>query len=522
MLYYAEFQTPQIQHIVARNKCKTALHQVAPAPYRWHKAAFDGAKQVAKLQAEAKAATAQSDTATAAAMEAKGLAKRLEALAIQKQQHTAVHVAPGQQVQIQSPEAKHAQQAQRAAPAATHGPAKASVLLKPPLLVHSPSRLSRMTPRASLQDDHSPEESGQGVASTLKSLESFQDRVSGRSSISRTITPQDSAISDSHTARQSHDRHQAMQQSDFDNPPHTRAFQASLKQSLPDSKQTGSLHAQPQLPQQSGDMKNQMQDRLQSQTSISVEHGPGSASARRSTLQHEVPTASDVSPTEDARQQQTSSRRPTLQSLQHDLSGQASSLSAAVHAVDQAFEQETDRQEWEQTDGDDIAAAVAQYTGSKQRDLPAQEADQQVPNAQQAQHDNKPRLAVQHGDNFKKSDSFHHREQAGSDRHPPELSYAEQQARMDAEFEAAMAADQDMSNADLQANGSTVQHYASPQEQMEAELEAAMAADAAGQAEETSADVANGDMALLEDEWQDGNATAGRACEAVTWCMHPA
>ena len=51
-----------------------------PPPFfnRWHKAAGDAAKQAAKLQAEAKAAAAQCDAASATAEEAKSLARRLD------------------------------------------------------------------------------------------------------------------------------------------------------------------------------------------------------------------------------------------------------------------------------------------------------------------------------------------------------------------------------------------------------------------------------------------------------------
>ena len=45
---------------------------------RWHKAAGDAAKQAAKLQAEAKAAAAQCDAASATAEEARSLARRLD------------------------------------------------------------------------------------------------------------------------------------------------------------------------------------------------------------------------------------------------------------------------------------------------------------------------------------------------------------------------------------------------------------------------------------------------------------
>ena len=54
------------------------MHDVTVLHCRWQRAAGDASKQAAKLQAEAKAAAAQSDTAQAAAMQAKHLAACLK------------------------------------------------------------------------------------------------------------------------------------------------------------------------------------------------------------------------------------------------------------------------------------------------------------------------------------------------------------------------------------------------------------------------------------------------------------
>lgn len=470
---------------------------------------------MAKLQAEAKAATAQSDSATAAAMEAKGLAKRLEALAIQKQQHAAVHAVPGQPGHVQNSDAQRAQQAQRAVPPAPQGPVKPSGLMKPSLLAHSPSRLSRMT----MQDDNALEESSKGSGLQFRSREDSQGAMDARSTVSRIVSPQTTGFSNSGSKRQSHDNSEGVHQLHPSNPSHSGATLTELQQRTSDHERSRGVELH-------------QQDRLRSQGSIKrsaseqSEQAPASIVARRITLQQEQSAASSDAYDGLALRPQLSVLTPEQQrgresgsySAQHATSRQASDLSAAVHAESQ----DLNKQVWQQAEGDDIAAAVAQYTGSKHGDFPTDGLDHQgfkmVP-GQHAQHaceelphdTARPRLALQHGDNFKKSESFHHREHEDSDRHAAELSYVEQQARMDAEFEDAMLADQS-SHQDLAEHGSTAKQYATPQEQMEAELEAAMAADAAAGSEGFTQG-GDADRPLQEGQWgsPESTSTSGEA-----------
>ena len=439
---------------------------------RWHKAAFDGAKQVAKLQAEAKAATAQSDSATAAAMEAKGLAKRLEMLAVQKQHDAAVHAVPGQQAQVQTAGPQHAQQAQRAASPALQGPAKPSVLLKPSLLVHSPSRLSRMTSRAY-----------DSVSENSSQIKGPQGLVQDRSFASRALMPQGSGLSSKGSAEPTHDTDQNAYQSN------SNGNNALQQQPSIHTEQQGAFSLQPSRHQSTDDEQHQQgqsrpNNNVKPDTSDHLGHERGNGKRRSSSLQRDEPDSSNAMPASLLQQQRSlsasaqQSRRSTLDTSQRGVPV----TGAAVHAQGEGFEQDVDKQEWAQGDIDDIAAAVAQYTGSKQKDLPVQDTE-----PQQAQHDRaetpqrraKPQLALQQRDSFKKSSSFHHREGQDSDRADAQLSYAEQQARMDAELEAAMFADQGSQEEGGGGSSSAAKQYASPQEQMEAELEAAMAADAA-------------------------------------------
>lgn len=468
---------------------------------RWHKAAFDGAKQVAKLQAEAKAATAQSDSATAAAMEAKGLAKRLEMLAVQKQHDAAVHAVLGQQAQVQASEPQHAQQAQRAASPALQGPAKSSVLLKPSLLVHSPSRLSRMTSRAY---DSVNEDSSQIKGPQVKPNDIQQGPVRDRTSTSRAMTPQGSGLSDRNSAEPTHDTDQNSYQSN------SNGNCALQQQNSIHAAQQGAFSLQP-LSYQSTDNEQHQQGQsgpnndVRPDTSDHLGRERGNGKRRSSSLQRDEPDSSTAVPASLLQQQRSlstsaqQSRRSTLDSSQRGFPA----TGAAVHTQGEGFEQDLDKQEWEQTDIDDIAAAVAQYTGSKQKDLPVQDTE-----PQQAQHDraetpqrrSKPQLALQQRDSFKKSSSFHHREGEDSDRADAQLSYAEQQARMDAELQAAMFADQGLEEEDGGGGSSTARQYASPQEQMEAELEAAMAADMAADAAGDGSRDTGGDR--KQDQWE--------------------
>lgn len=464
--------------------------------YRWHKAAFDGAKQVAKLQAEAKAAIAQSDSATAAATEAKNLAKSLEMLALQKQQDGAAHAVPGAQVQIQNVEAQRAQQPQRTTSPAPQGPAKPSVLLKPSLLAHSPSRLSRMTPRASLQDDNGAEESGQGKGLQFKPHDVHQGHGSTRLTVSQATTPQGSNSPVNTSVRHTHDvggdgnsdmseKSQVMYEAPFwDNQKGMQAGSAMQQvqqqvnrvDSLASARRGVSDHSEPEAASKAQRRSN------------SFQHSGSFTPSGYDSIIQQPP----LTPTRG---------KPTTESLQQSDLEPLSAPGAAVHAEGEAFEPSGSQQDWEPEDGDDIAAAVAQYTGSKHKSLPVQDRDQHPFEAQQAQHAqqqqpqqprSKPQLAVQHRDNFKKSSSFHHRRGEQADRPTAESSYAEQQARMNAEFEAAMFADATAENGDTAGGHNTAGQYATPQEQMEAELEAALAGEDGGSA----------DRALPGSQWE--------------------
>ena len=169
--------------------------------------------------------------------------------------------------------------------------------------------------------------------------------------------------------------------------------------------------------------------------------------------------------------------------------------------------------EWTESGLDDIAAAVAQYTGASPTDLLTASDDQQdqalTPKQQQLQI---AKLRSSGSNNLTMSQS-------------PAVStgkaYAAQQEQLDAEFDAAMTADaeaaaapryanaQEQMEAELEAamaaeaGAGAAPQYANAQEQMEAELEAAMAADA-GQA-------ASGDAETSE--WQQMELDAAVAAE---------
>ena len=144
-------------------------------------------------------------------------------------------------------------------------------------------------------------------------------------------------------------------------------------------------------------------------------------------------------------------------------------------------------QEWTESGLDDIAAAVAQYTGASPDDLMASTDDpqqDQLPSQQMAelrktgskQSSQSPRPSAGKAYATQQdqigADSIEPATVSGA-RRGPAPQYANAQEQMEAELEAAMEADHDS------ATGAPV--YANAFEQMEAELEAAMAADA-GQA----------------------------------------
>ena len=151
-------------------------------------------------------------------------------------------------------------------------------------------------------------------------------------------------------------------------------------------------------------------------------------------------------------------------------------------------------QDWTESGLDDIAAAVAQYTGASPHDLVTttfSPRDQDKSPTQLLQQ-----LPMQQRQRLQVADLHEASSRAAtqSPRATAEKQYATHQEQMDAELDAAMAADAEAAAAPKYANAQEemeaeleaamaaeigVPKYANAQEQMEAELEAAMAADAA-------------------------------------------
>ena len=142
-------------------------------------------------------------------------------------------------------------------------------------------------------------------------------------------------------------------------------------------------------------------------------------------------------------------------------SGQGRAL-GALHIEVQPNSPQDALQEWTESGLDDIAAAVAEYTGSSPAEL--------MTNATDDQQD-------QPNDPQRTAGSPFAAPQASA--MSPGRAYLAQQQQMDADFDAAMAAE---------VGASAKPQYATAQEQMEAELEAAMAAELAGGAEQGDAD----------------------------------
>ena len=172
-------------------------------------------------------------------------------------------------------------------------------------------------------------------------------------------------------------------------------------------------------------------------------------------------------------------------------------------------------QEWTESGLDDIAAAVAQYTGASPDELMVTTDDQQdgqlgPKQAVQLRKTGSKQLAQTprastgkaHAAQQQQGDAAFNAAAAAGSKHGVPPRYANAQEQMEAELEAAMAADNDSSAA----GAATAPVYANAQEQMEAELEAAMAADA-GQ------DAVN--MAQSGDPWQQIEQDATRAADNV-------
>ena len=183
-------------------------------------------------------------------------------------------------------------------------------------------------------------------------------------------------------------------------------------------------------------------------------------------------------------------------------------------------------QEWTEPGLDDIASAVAQYTGASPHELHAltstSQDHEQVLEQPPRQLRQIPKIA-----NLRVAGS---RSGTQSPRAAAGRQYATQQEQMDAEMEAAMAADAEAAAAPKYANAQEemeaeleaamaaemgVPKYANAQEQMEAELEAAMAADAAA-SDDHAAQTGRESAVQYASQWEqmDAELDAAMAAEA--------
>jgi len=218
-------------------------------------------------------------------------------------------------------------------------------------------------------------------------------------------------------------------------------------------------------------------------------------------------------------QQQQQQSEPDQDSGISPASGKGRALGGLHIEVEEAAPQDG-LQEWTESGLDDIAAAVAQYTGASSDDLMAPTDDQQqeqLPPKQIAQLRKtgskqlsqlpRPSAGKAHAtpQDQTGADSLDPATVAGAKRGAPP-QYANAQEQMEAELEAAMAADNDSA-----ATGAPV--YANAFEQMEAELEAAL---------EDDADQAAATEAQSADPWRqielDAAKAAGDAIGESKYC----
>ena len=151
--------------------------------------------------------------------------------------------------------------------------------------------------------------------------------------------------------------------------------------------------------------------------------------------------------------------------------GKGRALGSLHIEVDEEKPSQDELQDWTESGLDDIAAAVAQYTGASPHELITttfSPRDQDHSPTQLLQQ-----LPAQQRQRLQMADLHMTGSRAAtqSPRTAAGKQYATQQEQMDAELDAAMAAD---------AEAAAAPRYANAQEEMEAELEAAMAAEMGG------------------------------------------
>ena len=192
-------------------------------------------------------------------------------------------------------------------------------------------------------------------------------------------------------------------------------------------------------------------------------------------------------------QEEEKSRQHAAEANQDTRSSPASGKGRALGGLHIQVEEKAPQdglQEWTESGLDDIAAAVAQYTGASPDELMAATDDQQDSQlgpeqamqlrklgSQQLAHTPRASTPKAHATQQEQGNAAF--DSAAAAATGPKRGnaprYANAQEQMEAELEAAMAADNDSSAA---AGAAAAPVYANALEQMEAELEAAMAAEA--------------------------------------------
>lgn len=226
-------------------------------------------------------------------------------------------------------------------------------------------------------------------------------------------------------------------------------------------------------------------------------------------------------------QEEEKSRQQATEADQDTRSSPASGKGRALGGLHIQVEEKAPQdglQEWTESGLDDIAAAVAQYTGASPDELMAATDDQQDGELgpEQAMQLHKlgsqqlartPRASTPKAHATQQDQGNAAFNSAAAAAAGPQRGnaprYANAQEQMEAELEAAMAADNDLSAAAGGAAAAPV--YANALEQMEAELEAAMAAEAGQDAMGT---------AQSADSWKQIEQDASKAANDVIGELH--
>ncbi|KAL0022404.1 hypothetical protein WJX77_008671 [Trebouxia sp. C0004] len=461
----------QAQQFEAQGKFADAAAAALQAD-RWHKAAGDAAKQAAKLQAEAKAAAAQYDAASATAEEAKSLARRLD---IKTGHHRrSASLAPEQQMSRRQTDSQTDSQSQFKGTPLPSAAAKApSTLpnrgqsLRPTGMAASPSRLSRMTiqdPQDNEEMDKSAQRSADGAEDHLGQLSRATSSVFAQAGMRELSSPKQQSEAKPGLRLQLASNTVANRITQDRSSLEMSSLRGGLVRSLVSNDSTNAAVAPWKSNSAAAWVKQQSLEKTQS------------AAAQ----------LADWRQQEEEEQLLQQQPEPDQDSGIGPASGRGRALGGLHIEVGEAGPQDG-LQEWTESGLDDIAAAVAQYTGASPDDLMVptddqQQEQEQLPPKQIAQlhktgskqlsQSPRPSAGKAHATQQDRTgaDSIDAAAVAGAKRGAAPR-YANAQEQMEAKLEAAMAADDDSA-----ATGAPV--YANAFDQMEAELEAAMAADA--------------------------------------------